>query len=173
MRNAVTTRVSHLIFNRFFFDMFPFEGECSLEIMLLGFMAKHELYAFDVSFQVIACMQEVGSNAEIFACFRLREPILSLNVVLFLLLCRECWCQYGDRSAVGDVAPNAQCSEICSEKVFLLSVEIDAEWLYILQCAELSFTVFRFKVVVVVGNVAYKIDRPSPVGFIIKIGLVI
>ena len=68
---------------------------------------------------------------------------------------------------------DAEGTEERAEKVFFLSIEIDAERFDVLHGTEAGFPIFGFKVIVIVGNVSDKVDAPFRVGLITQIGLVV
>ena len=45
VRNAVSCRISHLVFDGVLLDMFSLEGECCLHIVLLCLVLQHQLAA--------------------------------------------------------------------------------------------------------------------------------
>ena len=86
---AVASGVAHLIFARLLSYALAFERERNLYIVATCLRLEQYLGACDVGLEVVACMLEVGAYSEIFACLRLREPILSLYVVGLLLFGME------------------------------------------------------------------------------------
>ena len=61
VRNAVSGRISHLVFYGIFFDVLPFQRDCSLQIMLLHLMFQHQLGTHHTSREIVAGMFEVSS----------------------------------------------------------------------------------------------------------------
>ena len=81
--------------------------------------------------------------------------------------------QEGEAGVRGDVAGDAEGSEIGEEAVFLLSVEVHPETLHVLHRSERGLAVGRFEVVMIVRDISYEVYLPSLVGLIAQIGLVI
>ncbi len=118
-------------------------------------------------------MFHISTHTQLFLTGGLVEPILALNVVSFLLSCGkggELKCEIGLRI---EVAGERGGTEERAELVLLLSVEIDFEGLGIVHRAEFRFSVFRLKVVVIVGVVAQYVEAPSPVGPPGEVGLIV
>ena len=127
----------------------------------------------DAGGEIVACMFEIGSNAQIFRGFCLVKPVLSLNVVFLLFLTIEGTSQNRKTGLVGNVAGDAERTEVGEETVFLLSVKIDSETLYVLLGSECCLSVVRNKVVMVVGDISDEIYLPSLVGTIAQVCLVV
>ena len=118
-------------------------------------------------------MLHIGSHAQILTRLRLREPILTLDIVAFLLIGIERGVDQRQMRVVGEMACDVQRTEICAEQVLLPSVEIHAERLHILHRTELRLTVLRIKLIMIIGNITNQLDTPSLVGLIGEVGLVI
>lgn len=71
------------------------------------------------------------------------------------------------------VVGNGKVSEKCLEPVFLLSVEIHLEGLGVLQRTKRCLAVFRLELIVVVGDVAYKLKEPSLRRLVGQVGLIV
>ena len=171
--NAVSGRIAHLVFDGILFDMFPFQGDSRLHVVLLYLVAQHQLGAHHTGCEVVAGMLEIGSHAQVFRCFGLVEPVLSLNVVFLLFLGVEGTSQERETGVPGDVPGDAEGSEIGEEAVFLMSVEEYSETLHVLHRSERSFAVGRFEVVMIVRDISYEVYLPSLVGLIAQIGLIV
>ena len=131
MRNTIASAVSHLVFYGIFRDMFLLIGICHFDVMLFCLVFQDGLGTQDAGCEIVACMFEIGSNTQIFRGFCLVEPVLSLNIVFLLFFAIEGTSQDRKTGLVGDVAGDAECTEVGEETVFFLSVEIDSETLYV------------------------------------------
>ena len=65
MGNAVSGRIAHLVFDGILFDMFPFQGNSRLHVVLLYLVAQHQLGAHHAGREVVAGMLEIGSHAQV------------------------------------------------------------------------------------------------------------
>ena len=61
VRNAVSGRISHLVFYGIFFDVLPLQCDCSLQIMLLYLVFQHQLGTHHTGREIVAGMFEVSS----------------------------------------------------------------------------------------------------------------
>ena len=118
-------------------------------------------------------MLEVGTHAEVFRGLGLREPILSLNVVLLTLTGGECRAEERHRGGVAPVACDAHGAKISLKAVFLLSVEIDFERFHVFERAEGRLAALRLEGIVVVRDVADDVETPQLVGTPVEIGLIV
>ena len=173
VRNTIASAVSHLVFYRIFRDMFLLIGICHFDVMFFCLVFQDGLGTQDAGGEIVACMFEIGSNAQIFRGFCLVKPVLSLNVVFLLFLTIEGTSQNRKTGLVGNVAGDAERTEVGEETVFLLSVKIDSETLYVLLGSECCLSVVRKKVVMVVGDISDEIYLPSLVGTIAQVCLVV
>lgn len=138
-----------------------------------GLVFQDGLGTQDAGCEIVACMFEIGSNTQILRGFCLVEPVLSLNIVFLLFFAIEGTSQDRKTGLVGDVAGDAECTEVGEETVFFLSVEIDSETLYVLLGSECCLSVVGNKVVMVVGDISDEIYLPSLVGTIAQVCLVV
>ena len=173
MRNAVACRVAHFVFDRVLLDALTLIGDGCLPVVMVVVVASHELHALHVGLQIVSGMLEEGTHTEVLAGLGLCEPVLPLYVVFLLFSRVECRRDERERRAVGQVMGDAEGTEERAEKVFFLSIEIDAERFDVLHGTEAGFPIFGFKVIVIVGNVSDKVDAPFRVGLITQIGLVV
>ena len=90
MRYAVVAGVAHLVFHGVLRYLLFLEGERSLNVMLFILGLEQQLCAFHMSLKIIAGMLKVSAYTKILARLSLCEPVLTLNVILFLLSCVEC-----------------------------------------------------------------------------------
>ena len=85
MRDVVACRVAIFVFGRVFLDVFKLIGQSAFHIVFGCPVFEQEFESLDVGAQVVARVLHIGAYAEIFACFGLCEPVLSLYVIGFLL----------------------------------------------------------------------------------------
>ena len=72
-------------------------------------------------------MLHIGTHAQVLTRLGLSKPVLTLNVVPFLLIGVERGVYQRQMGVVGDMTGDIQSTEIRAEEVLLPSVEIDAE----------------------------------------------
>ena len=173
MRNAITRRISHLVFNAVFLNLFHFEGQSAFYLMVLGLVFQHQFEALNICLQIVAGVLEIGSYGQILASLGLRQPVLPLNVELFLLARVISRSQKADVGVSVKVMRQVERAEIGAEQVFFFTIEIHFECLYVLQGSERGLAVVRLEIVVVVRDVADEVDGPTFVGRETQIGLIV
>ena len=171
--HRVARRVAHFVLAVVLGDLFHSVGDARLHVVLAGFLVEHQLYALHVGFQIVSCVLHIGAHTEVLTGFCLCEPVLSLNVVGFLLLGIEGRRDEREVGVLGQVSGDVERAKEGAEQVALPTVEIDAEGLHVLHRAKLGLAVFGLEVVVVVRNVADEVDGPALVGLPGQVGLVV
>ena len=69
--NAVSGRISHLVFYGIFFDVLPFQRDGRLHIMLLYLVLQHQLGTHHTCREIVAGMLKVSSYTQVFGGFGL------------------------------------------------------------------------------------------------------
>ena len=118
-------------------------------------------------------MFKIGSYTQVLRGLGLVEPVLSLDIIFLLFLGIEGTTQQRDAGVVGDVACDAEGSEVGEEAVFFLSVKEHLEALHVLHRSESGLAVGWLEVVMIIRDVADEVQFPALVGLIAQICLVV
>ena len=170
---AVSARVAHLIFDRVFLYSFALKGQGSLKGVVCVLAFKQQLGAGHIGFQAVSGVLKIGAHAQVFAGFGLRQPVLSLQVVGFLLFCVKGRPYERERCVFRKMACDVYRAKEGAKHIFLLAIKVNFKRFYVLHCSEAGFAVRGHKGVVVIRYVAHEGKAPALVGFIGKVGLII
>ena len=161
MRHTVACRVAVFIFGRVLAYALNLVRHGTLDIVFGRLVVHHELDTLDVSLEIVAGVLHVRAHAEVLRCLRLRQPVLSLDVVALLLFCPESRSEERDaRLVVLEFMRYGHGTEIGAEEVLLLTVEINAETAHVLERSEPCLAVLGFEIIVVLRYVSDEVDLP-------------
>ena len=173
MGYAVAARVAHFVLLAVLLDRLHLVRKSGQYVMFSGLVGKGQLHALYRSLEVIAGVLHVSAHTKVFACLGLRQPILPLYVVFFLLVGMECRCRKRYIGALAELTGYAQRTEIRAEQVFLASVKVNAEQLYVLHRTETRLAVFGEKVVMAFRHISHQLYFPPAVGLVRQVSLVV
>ena len=160
MWQRIASRVAHLPFLHLLFYQFVLHQRApSYLVRLLSYLTV-ERYALYARSQIVACVLLVCSNAYALVHALVVEPVLALDVVCFLLLAVVCRSLQRDEGMFGKLARDARRHEVGSEQVLLLTVEINLEFLYVVECSEGCRSVRWLKLIAVSRVVPDEVDSP-------------
>ena len=173
VRHAVSAAVPVLPLPAVLADALAAPGDAGLQVVAGEGEAVGGLHVGRAAVEEVACVLHVGAHAQLLVPVRLVEPVLSLDVVGFLLPGAECRCREAHAACLACLAGEAEGAEEGAEEVALLSVEVYAEVLHVLHRAEAGLAAGGLEAVVVLADVGDGVHGPVLGGRPAGVGLVV